>query len=121
TTVGFATNHDLPSGVLLFTAVLAVLGVGLFAAILGVVGTAVVEGRVGALSRSRRMHRRIDQLRDHFILCAYGRVGRAIARELEAEGIPFVVVDSKVELEPDMQRDEVVPLIITRSSEHMLR
>src|SRR4029077_5797466 len=63
----------------------------------------------------------IDQLKDHFILCAYGRVGRAIARELEAEGIPFVVVDSKVELEPDMQRDGVVYLVGSPSSEQMLR
>jgi len=121
TTVGFATPRDLPSGVQLFTAILAVLGVGLFAAILGVAGTAIVEGRVGALSRSRRMHRRIDQLRDHFIVCAYGRVGRAIARELEAAGTPFVVIDSKVELEPDMQRDGVPYLLGTASSEQILR
>src|SRR5207302_1999509 len=67
TTVGFATNHELPSGVELFTAIVAVLGVGLFAAILGVAGTAIVEGRVGALSRSRRMHRRIDQLHNVYI------------------------------------------------------
>ena len=121
TTVGFATNHDLPSGVELFTAILAVLGVGLFAAILGVAGTAIVEGRVGALSRSRRMHRRIDQLHDHFIVCAYGRVGRSIARELETAGTQFVVIDSKVELEQDMQRDGVPYLLGTASSEQILR
>jgi len=80
-----------------------------------------VEGRVSLFSRSRRMRRRIDELRGHFIVCAYGRVGRAIARELEAEGVPFVVVDSKAELEPDLDRDGQYYLIGDASDEAVLR
>ena len=45
------------------------------------------------------MHRRIEQLRDHFIVCAYGRVGRAAVRELTAAGEPFLVVDPKESLD----------------------
>ena len=95
TTVGFASSSHLSTGVLVFTAGLAFLGVGLFFVILGLAATAIVEGRVSLFSRSRRMRRRLDELRGHFIVCAYGRVGRSIARELEAGGVPFVVVDSK--------------------------
>jgi len=73
------------TGELVFTAGLALLGVGLFVVILGLAATAIVEGRVSLISRSRRMRRRLDELRRHFIVCAYGRVGRAIADELEAE------------------------------------
>ncbi len=94
TTVGFAPGSHLSTGVLVFTAGLAFLGVGLFFVILGLAATAIVEGRVSLYSRSRRMRRRLDELRGHFIVCAYGRVGRSIARELEAGGVPFVVVDS---------------------------
>jgi voltage-gated potassium channel len=121
TTVGFATSRDLPPAVELFTAGLAVLGVSLFAVILGVAGTAIVEGSFGTLSRTRRMHARIDRLSNHFIVCAYGRVGHAIARELEAEGVPFVVVDIKAELEPQMQHDGVAYLIANPTSEEVLR
>ena len=121
TTVGFATSAHLSTGVLVFTAGLAFLGVGLFVVILGLAATALVEGRVGLFSRSRRMRRRIDDLRGHFIVCAYGRVGRAIARELEAEGVPFVVVDSKAELEPDLDRDGQYYLIGDASDEAVLR
>ena len=67
------------------------------------------------------MRQRIDELRGHFIVCAYGRVGRAIARELEAEGVPFVVVDSKAELEPDLDRDGQYYLIGDASDEAVLR
>jgi voltage-gated potassium channel len=121
TTVGFASGSHLSTGVLVFTAGLAVLGVGLFVVILGLAATAVVEGRVRLFSRSRRMRQRVDELRRHFIVCAYGRVGRAIARELEAAGVPFVVVDSKAELESDLERDAVCYLIGDASDEAVLR
>lgn len=121
TTVGVATSRGLPPGPLLFTAGLAVLGVTLFAAVVGVAGAAIVEGRLGVLSRSRRLERRISRLQDHFIVCAYGRVGSAAAHELVAEGIPCVVVDIKRELEADMQRDGLPYLIANPSSEQVLR
>ena len=121
TTVGFASDTHLPTGALVFSAGLALLGVGLFVAILGLAATAIVEGRVGLFSRSRRMRRRLDDLRGHFIVCAYGRVGRAIAAELETEGVPFVVVDSKAELEPDLERDGRCYLIGDASDEAVLR
>ena len=121
TTVGFATGSHLSTGVLVFTAGLALLGVGLFVVILGLATTAIVEGRVSLFSRSRRMRQRIDELRGHFIVCAYGRVGRAIARELEAERVPFVIIDSKAELEPDLERDGQCYLIGDASDEADLR
>ena len=121
TTVGFAPGTHLSTGELVFTAGLALLGVGLFVVILGLAATAIVEGRVSLISRSRRMRRRLDALHGHFIVCAYGRVGRAIAGELEAEGVPFVVVDSKAELEPDLERDGRCYLIGDASDEAVLR
>ena len=121
TTVGFASDTHLSTGALVFSAGLALLGVGLFVVILGLAATAIVEGRVSLFSRSRRMRRRVDELRGHFIVCAYGRVGRAIAAELEAEGVPFVVVDSKAELEPDLERNGQCYLIGDASDEAVLR
>jgi voltage-gated potassium channel len=35
----------------------------------------------------------IDQLRDHIIVCGYGRVGRRAAEELRVIGVPYVVLD----------------------------
>jgi voltage-gated potassium channel len=121
TTVGFGTAQGLRTDVLLFTGGLAVLGVSLFATMLGLAATAIVEGRVSLFSRSRRMQRRIDQLSNHFIVCAYGRVGRSVARELQAERLPFVVIDAKTELQADLDRDGAPYLLGTPSDEHVLR
>ena len=121
TTVGLASDTHLSTGALVFTGGLALLGVSLFIAILGLAATAIVEGRVSLFSRSRRMRRRLDELDGHFIVCAYGRVGRAIAAELETEGVPFIVVDSKAELEPELERDGRCYLIGDASDEAVLR
>ena len=43
------------------------------------------------------MKDRIEGLKDHYILCGFGRVGEGIAREFEARRLPYVVVESNVE------------------------
>ena len=67
------------------------------------------------------MDKKIDQMRDHYIICAYGRVGRAVAREFEAEGVPFVIIESKEELEEQMRRDGALYLTGDPTSERALR
>jgi len=67
------------------------------------------------------MQRQIDQLHDHTIICAYGRVGRAVARELQRSGTPFLVIDPKEELRERMAEDAVLFLIDDPSSEAVLK
>jgi len=93
-------------------------------ALLAVLVTALAvasEGGLGISSRRRRMEERIERLTDHYIVCAYGRVGRAAARELETEGVPFVVIDRKEELETQMKKDGVLYIIGDPTSEAVLR
>ena len=104
TTEGFGGGLRLSAGEELFTAGLAVLGVTVFLAVVGVIGTALVGSRAG-LGRRRRMQRRIDALRDHYIVCAYGRVGRTVAREFEAEAVPYLVIETRTDVADDLQRD----------------
>lgn len=58
---------------------------------------------------------------EHIIVCAYGRVGRTVARELEAEGHPFVVVEKREDLRARMESDGVEHLIGDPTSEQVLR
>jgi voltage-gated potassium channel len=65
--------------------------------LIGYVAAAIVEAIAGdaitgALAERRRQ-RAIDRLRDHFIICGYGRVGRRVAQEFAANGVSFVVLD----------------------------
>jgi len=121
TTEGFATPVALSDGAKIFTVSLSLFGVTVFVAMLGVLAGALIDGKLIHKSRRWSMQRRISELRDHHIICAYGRVGRAAAREFEADGVPFVVIEVKAELEEDLRRDGVLYLIGNSSSEALLR
>src|SRR5438477_11034793 len=69
--------------------------------IIGYAGAVIVEaisgGVISGALAERRRERTIDQLRDHFIICGYGRVGRRVADEFRAAGVPYVVIDFREE------------------------
>src|SRR3954463_10251707 len=72
---------------------LTFLGVGtLFYALIAVTELAVT-GELGTILTERRMRRMTERLRDHYIVCGFGRVGRQVARDLRAAGALYVVVD----------------------------
>jgi voltage-gated potassium channel len=62
-------------------------------AALGRVLRAVTEGELRRATDSRRKLRAVEHLNDHVIICGYGRMGQALARELFAAKFPFVIID----------------------------
>lgn len=119
--VGFREVRPLETGGQVFTISLMLLGVTLLLITVALLAQAVAEGGLGARGRRRRMQRAVERMSGHFIVCGYGRVGRTIARELEGEGAPFVVVDRNDELEEELMRDGVVNLIGDATSDDTLK
>ncbi|MBM6400351.1 potassium channel family protein [Phycicoccus sonneratiae] len=93
-TVGFREVRPLGPGGQLFTIVLILLGVGTVLYNLGVLVEAVTEGHLREHLGRRRMERDIARLRDHVIVCGFGRVGRSATRYLHDRGHRVVVVDT---------------------------
>lgn len=118
TTAGFNPVRELDGTEQIFTVTVAISGVSIFLAILATLGRTLVEGRL--VSRRRRMERRINRIDKHFVVCAYGRVGRTVAREFEAEGTRFVIIEPLEEMEKQMVNDGVLYLIGDPTSEAVL-
>jgi len=76
-----------------FTIVYVLVGVATSLYLLSALSVYVLEGQLSQRVRRRRMERAIERLRDHYIICGYGRVGREIGGEFAREGIPFVLID----------------------------
>jgi voltage-gated potassium channel len=73
--------------------VLTFLGVGtLFYALVSLTEL-VVTGELTGILSERRARRMTERLKDHYIVCGFGRVGRQVARDLRAAGAPYVVID----------------------------
>ncbi len=97
TTVGFREVQPLTTGGRVFTIFVILFGVGVALYLLTTIVQAVVEGELAQALGVRRMQARIEALRDHYILCGFGRVGEEIARELVERGVPLVIVESNPE------------------------
>jgi voltage-gated potassium channel len=93
TTVGFREVRELDGVGRAWTIALAISGVGIIFGSVGLVAEAVLSDVVSGRREAKRMADRVSALRDHFIVCGYGRVGSTVARELDHAGRPFVVVD----------------------------
>jgi voltage-gated potassium channel len=68
-------------------------GVAIFGYFAAQLFDAVAHSVFGGAWKAKKMQKTIDALRDHIILCGYGRVGRRAGEELRAAGVPYVVLD----------------------------
>jgi len=73
--------------------VLVLAGLTIIAYTGAVIVEAIAGGVFTGVLAERRKERTIDRLKDHFIICGYGRVGRQVAEEFRAAGVPYVVLD----------------------------
>ncbi len=91
-TVGI-TAHPLSDYGRLFTIIIIILGVGSLFYTFGVIMEFMIEGHLSQAIGRRIMDRKISTLRNHCIICGFGRVGSRIAGEFAAAHKPFVVID----------------------------
>jgi len=93
TTVGYKEVRDLDDLGRAWTVLVSLSSVGLIFGTVGLVAETFVAEVLSGRREQRRMNDAIGRLRNHFILCGFGRVGSTVARELEHAGAPVVVID----------------------------
>jgi len=111
TTIGYQEVHPLSQAGRYFNVGIILTGVGLVFLLLGAFGQALLEFEFNNLIGRRRMQREIGRLKGHYIICGAGRVGRAVARQLESEPAPFVILESN-EVKAERVRAETNWLIV---------
>jgi voltage-gated potassium channel len=128
-TVGFREVHPLSMAGQVFTVLLIVSGVGTAFYTATLLATTIVEGGLQRRFERRRITFMLQQLRDHFILCGYGRIGSMIADELDRQRVPFVIIERDparvravidrgwIAMEADASQEEV----LTRAGIHHAR
>ncbi len=103
-TIGFSEVRPLSPLGRFFTMGLAITGVGTAVYAAGRAVELIVEGEMSGYRQRRRMARKITEMKNHYIICGFGRVGHQVAQALQASKAHYVVVDAKpetvLELEP---------------------
>ena len=97
-TIGFKEVHDLTDHGKLFTMGLVVFGVGTLGYLVSSVAQIMFEGQIQLIIGRKKVEKKIEALKDHYIICGFGRIGSMICRELAANGVPFVIVEHNTEV-----------------------
>ena len=107
-TVGFSEVHHISKAGRLFTIVLVFFGVGFTLYIAAAVVQFMVEGRIRIILGRRRLEKKIDRMKNHYIVCGYGRIGRVLCKNLKRKPLDLVVVEKNPELTSVMDADGVL-------------
>ena len=94
TTVGYGEIRPLSTAGRALIIVLILVGAGtVLYSLTSLVEVLITERIAPEKVRQRGMRQRVRKMRDHVIVCGYGRVGTQVAAELAREGTPVVVID----------------------------
>ena len=107
-TVGFSEVHQISQAGRLFTILLVFFGVGFTLYIAAAVVQFMVEGRIRIILGRRRLEKKISRMKNHYIVCGYGRIGRVVCRNLKRKPFDLVVIEKNPELIPVMDADGVL-------------
>jgi len=121
TTVGFGVVHPMGKAGQLFTIGLIFIGGGFFIYVVGAIVQFMVEGRIRVILGRRKLDRKMNHVKDHYIICGYGRIGKVLCHQLTLhKRLEFVVIEQNKELIPILEEDKRLYIIGDASAEHCL-
>ncbi len=105
-TVGFREVKEpmSPTGQV-FTIFIILGGVGSVMYAFTKIAEFVYEGTINKIWRRKKMDKKIQNLKDHYIICGHGRMGQTVRDRLEEEKLPFIIIDSSKECLAELERD----------------
>jgi voltage-gated potassium channel len=107
-TVGYREINQIGDVGRVFTILLVAIGVGFTLYVAAAVVQFMVEGRMRIILGRRRLDQKINRLKNHYIVCGYGRIGRVICRNLRRKPLDVVAIDKNPDLFQLMDEDEIL-------------
>jgi voltage-gated potassium channel len=120
-TVGFSEINPVSNQGRILTMTILVSGLGVLAYVVGTLTRTLVEGQLLEVMGRKKLERQIQKLKDHYIICGYGRVGRIICEEIKkSKPTPLVVIDNDSTLTPKIQEHGYLYFLGDATSEETL-
>ncbi len=120
TTVGYGEIRQVSEPGRIFTIFIIFAGMGILGYTFGMVAQAMVEFQVRSILGRRKLGLKIKSLKDHYIMCGYGRIGRIIAQELNSNKIPVIVIDQNPDSKEALENQDIPYIIDDATSEDVL-
>ena len=119
-TVGFAEVIPLSQVGRAMTVIIIILGISVGAYTIGVLVRALVEGELVKIYGRRKMQKQVSGLKNHFIICGFGRIGRIVCSELNADHIDFIVIEQDPSVIEYIETQKYLYLEMDATSEEAL-
>ena len=97
TTVGYREEVQLSPAGKFFTMILIFFGVGFVLFVFGKVTETIVEGGIRNMLDKINYTKKVANLKNHFIVCGFGRIGKVICKILHENNRPFIVIENNPE------------------------
>ncbi|MEW6161871.1 MAG: NAD-binding protein [Nitrospirota bacterium] len=107
-TVGYREVGTPSTAGMWFTIILIISGVGTMLYALSIGARVLLEGELREIFGRRRLEKKIKEIRDHYIICGYGRMGKIIARELKDKDVKFVVIEKNPVIHEHVKEDFLI-------------
>ena len=121
TTVGFSEVHPINEQGRILTMTILVSGLGVVGYLVGTLTQILVEGQLLRIMGRKKLERQIEKLKDHIIICGYGRVGRIICEEIyRSKPTPLVVIDNNSTVTSKIEEDGHLYLLGDATEEQCL-
>jgi voltage-gated potassium channel len=101
--VGFMEVHPLSNIGRAFTILLILLNIGIFTYFISLLSRYFFDVDFIKNYKLFKMKTAIQQLQNHVIICGFGRNGKESAQVLHDNNIPFVVLEEKAALDPNIE------------------
>lgn len=105
-TVGFGEVNELTVYGRLFTAFLIIFSFGTFAYAVSTITAYVVNGEYKEYFKQYKVMREVGKLKDHIIICGYGRVGYQVTLDLVEQGYECIVLENDPEIVEEHKDDD---------------
>lgn len=98
TTVGFGETNPLDTPSKIFTIFLILSSLVILGYAISLITEFIISKNNFQDLKQRKMQNRVDNLKNHIIICGYGRNGRQAAIKLNSYDKPFVIIEQDKEL-----------------------
>lgn len=119
-TVGFGETHHLTFHGRIFTIVLIVVwaAIGFYA--LSSIIQPIIEGEIRKVLGRKKLEKEIRNLKDHYIVCGFGRMGSYISQELRNASVSYIIIEKDEHIREKLERENYLYLYGNASEDEVL-
>ncbi len=107
-TVGFGEIKNLSEAGRIFTSFLIFGGIGTACYGFTLLTEAIVSGQLGEVLGERKNKKALEEIKDHYIVCGFGNIGKRLINLLRVEDRPFVVVEKNRDIIEEIKQKDII-------------